>query len=73
MIKGALWKGTSAYVAGMERRFCVLVGTLILDFESEDDFFCGSPPKAEAEVIGAATWKGVLRLRLCLRLRLRMC
>lgn len=60
MLKGALWKCTSTFVSGMERRFCVLVSSLMLEFESEDDFLCGSPPKAEAEIIGVSTWKGML-------------
>ncbi|CAM9288204.1 unnamed protein product, partial [Hapterophycus canaliculatus] len=58
MIKGTLWKSTSNYVGSMEKRFCVLVGTLILDFESADDFSSGAPPKAEGEVIGVSVWKG---------------
>lgn len=58
MMKGMLWKSTSSYAGGMERRYCVLVGTLMLDFESADEFLNGVPPKAEAEVIGASVWKG---------------
>lgn len=58
MIKGTLWKSTPNYVGSMEKRFCVLVGTLILDFESADDFSAGAPPKAEGEVIGVSVWKG---------------
>ncbi|CAN0281319.1 unnamed protein product, partial [Ectocarpus sp. 12 AP-2014] len=58
MMKGTLWKSTSNYVGSMEKRFCVLVGTLVLDFESEDDFASGAPPKAEGEVIGVSAWKG---------------
>lgn len=58
MMKGALWKSTSSYVGSMERRYCVLVGTLMLDFESAEDFEGGVPPKAEAEVIGVSVWKG---------------
>lgn len=42
----------------MEKRYCVLVGTLVLDFESEGDFVSGAPPKAEGEVIGVSVWKG---------------
>lgn len=57
-MKGTLWKSTSNYVGSMEKRFCVLVGTLVLDFESEDDFSSGAPPKAEGEVIGVSAWKG---------------
>lgn len=58
MMKGSLWKSTSSYVGSMERRYCVLVGTLILDFESAEDFADGVPPKAEGEVIGVSVWKG---------------
>ncbi len=58
MMKGTLWKSTSSYVGSMEKRYCVLVGTLMLDFESEDDFSAGAPPKAEGEVIGVSVWKG---------------
>ena len=58
MMKGTLWKSTSSYAGGMERRYCVLVGTLMLDFESADEFLNGVPPKAEAEVIGASVWRG---------------
>lgn len=58
MMKGTLWKSTSSYVGNMEKRFCVLVGTLVLDFESEEDFLSGAPPKAEGEVIGVSVWKG---------------
>lgn len=58
MMKGTLWKSTSSYVGSMERRYCVLVGTLILDFETADDFLNGEPPKADAEVIGVSVWKG---------------
>ncbi|CAM9289491.1 unnamed protein product [Ectocarpus sp. 4 AP-2014] len=58
MMKGTLWKSTSNFVGSMEKRFCVLVGTLVLDFESEDDFSSGVPPKAEGEVIGVSAWKG---------------
>lgn len=42
----------------MERRFCVLIGTLMLDFESVDDFSNGVPAKAEGEVIGVSVWRG---------------
>lgn len=58
MMKGVLWKSTSSYAGSMERRYCVLVGTLILDFESAEDFADGVPPKAEGEVIGVSVWKG---------------
>lgn len=58
MMKGTLWKSTSSYVGSMEKRYCVLVGTLMLDFESEDDFASGAAPKAEGEVIGVSVWKG---------------
>lgn len=57
-MQGTLWKSTSSYVGSMEKRYCVLVGTLVLDFESEDDFLSGAPPKAEGEVIGVSVWKG---------------
>lgn len=60
MMKGTLWKSNSTYVGSMERRYCVLVGTLMLDFESADDFLRGAPPKAEGEVIGASAWKGAI-------------
>lgn len=63
-MKGSLWKSTSSYVGGMERRYCVLVGTLILDFESAEDFADGVPPKAEAEVIGVSVWKGDYVIRI---------
>lgn len=58
MMRGTLWKSTSSYVGSMEKRYCVLVGTLVLDFESEEDFLSGAPPKAEGEVIGVSVWKG---------------
>lgn len=59
MMKGTLWKSTSSYVGSMEKLYCVLVGTLVLDYESEDDFCSGAPPRAEGEVIGVSVWKGV--------------
>ncbi|CAM9551946.1 unnamed protein product [Choristocarpus tenellus] len=58
MIKGWLSKRTQALGGGMDRRFCVLAGPLMLDFEHEEDFLNGLPPKAESEVIGVANWNG---------------
>lgn len=57
MMRGTLWKSTDAYVGSLERRYCVLVGTLMLDFESQEDFINGAPPKAEGEVIGVSSWR----------------
>lgn len=59
MMKGTLWKSTEAYASSMERRYCVLVGTLMLDFESADDFENGAPARAEGQVIGASVWRGM--------------
>lgn len=58
MMKGILWKSTDPHVGTMERRFCVLVGTLMLDFESAEDFANGVPPKAEGEIIAVSVWRG---------------
>ncbi|CAN0344360.1 unnamed protein product, partial [Discosporangium mesarthrocarpum] len=56
MITGWLTKRPRAQGGGMDRRFCVLAGPLMLDFENEDDFQNGLPPKAEGAVIGVSNW-----------------
>lgn len=61
-MKGILWKSTDPHVATMERRYCVLVGTLMLDFESAEDFANGVPAKAEGEIIAVSVWRGVFSM-----------
>ena len=42
----------------MQRLYCVLWGTLLLDYENEEESRTSLTPKCAAEVIGVSEWDG---------------
>ena len=59
MIKGYLNKRNSPLSPPqMSKQFCVLYGTLLLDFESEEDMRVSMSPRMAVEIIGVSEWDG---------------
>jgi hypothetical protein len=58
--QGYLWKRGAPQNPAMQRVFCVLAGTTLWDFDTEEEAALGLRPRCEVDVIGVSPWDGKL-------------
>jgi len=54
--EGNLWKRGATNT--MEQAYCLLIGTLLWDFPSQEDMLNGAAPTREVVIIGVSEWDG---------------
>jgi len=59
--QGYLWKSAGNGPTSMQKVFCVLAGTTLWDFDTEEESGLGLRPRCEIDIIGASAWNGKAR------------
>lgn len=59
--QGYLWKRAGTSAPTMQRVFCVLAGSTLWDFDTEEEAALGLRPRCEIDLIGVSPWDGKAR------------
>lgn len=59
--QGYLWKRAGNGPPSMQKVFCVLAGTTLWDFDTEEEAGLGLRPRCEVDIIGVSPWDGKAR------------
>lgn len=56
--QGYLWKRAGTAAPAMQRVFCVLAGSTLWDYDTEEEAALGLRPRCEIDLIGVSPWDG---------------